>query len=198
MSGSEFIWGLILVVCGVFICVYGSLLFRYVLSVIGFAAGFGVTMALTTSQDTAVRIVVSLVIGGIAAAILYFLFRLALYIAGGMLGAVIALVVASLLGFLDSGLGASGIISLIIGTGLVGFFGPRLGKLIIVLGTAAAGAFLTIEGLAVWFHDELRTDNSDPSTMLSHHAALVTMLVIAAISGLAQYSRERMPVRIRR
>jgi hypothetical protein len=51
----EVVWGAILVDCGVFIAVYGALLFRFVLAVIGFALAFGAAVVLLDGQDTALR-----------------------------------------------------------------------------------------------------------------------------------------------
>ena len=62
-DGGEFVWGAVLVGCGIFVCVYGNVLFRFVLAVIGFAVGFAAAYTLTDGQDDALRILVSLVVG---------------------------------------------------------------------------------------------------------------------------------------
>ncbi len=71
MSGSEFVWGIVLVAAGVFISVYGNMLFRFALAVMGFGLGFVVAVWLTDGQDTAQRVLVGLAIGGIAAIAFY-------------------------------------------------------------------------------------------------------------------------------
>src|SRR5918995_5499490 len=100
MSGSEFVWGAVLVACGIFIAVYGSILFRFVLAALGFAVGFGGAFFLLSDQDTATTILVAMVVGGIAAVLLYSLIRIGLYIAGGILGLVVAVTIAGLFGWL--------------------------------------------------------------------------------------------------
>jgi MFS superfamily sulfate permease-like transporter len=87
--------------------------------------------------------------GAVAAIVLFSLVRIGLYIAGGILGAVLALVVSGLLGLLDEGFDWGPLILVILGVGGVGFFGHRLGNLIIILATAAAGAFLVVDGLSI-------------------------------------------------
>ena len=66
-DGVEFLWGLVLVGSGIFICVYGSVLFRFVLAMIGFAVGFAAAFALTDGQNDALRVLVGLVAGAAAA-----------------------------------------------------------------------------------------------------------------------------------
>ena len=79
------IWGLVVVAAGIFICAYGASLFRFVLAVIGFAVGFSLAMALVPALAGALGWIIALVVGGIGA-LLYRLFNLSLYIAGGILG----------------------------------------------------------------------------------------------------------------
>jgi hypothetical protein len=197
MSGSEFVWGAVLVASGIFIAVYGSLLFRFVLAVLGFAVGFGAAYALLSDQDTSARILVSLVVGAIAAVVLYALIRVGLYIAGGVLGLVLALAIAGLFGWLDNGVGWTAGILLIAGGGLGGFFGQRLGDWIIILATAAAGSLLVVNGVLVWFNDEYQSDlTGDPTTNLDKSIVLVTFLVIFGISFLSQLNSSKLRDRL--
>lgn len=186
----EFIWGAILVACGIFIAVYGNVLFRFVLAVIGFAAGFMATMTVLDGQEDTLRILVAMVVGGVAAAALYALVKFGLYIAGGILGLVIGLVLASLIGQLDGGVSLFAGILMIAGAGTGGVFGHRLGSLVIILASATAGAFLTVYGLTIWFQDEfsatIDTTIDDPSLALARSISLAIFLTISTISGLAQ------------
>jgi len=197
MSGSEFVWGAVLVVSGVFIAVYGSLLFRFVLAVLGFAVGFGATYLILSDQSTSARILVSIVAGAILAVVLYTLIRVGLYIAGGLLGIVVALTIAGLLGWLEKGVGWEAAILLIGGGGLGGFFGNRLGDWIIILATASAGSLLVVNGVIVWFSDTFHTDETgDPSANLDKTAVLVTFLIFFAISALSQLNSSKLRDRL--
>ena len=96
MSESEFVWGIVLVAAGVFISVYGNMLFRFALAVMGFGLGFLAAVWLTDGQDTVQRVLVGLAIGGIAAIAFYTLVQCTVYIAGGIFGLIVALVVSAL------------------------------------------------------------------------------------------------------
>ncbi len=197
MSGSEFVWGAVLVASGVFIAVYGSLLFRFVLAVLGFAVGFGGAYLILSDQSTSARILVSIVAGAILAIVLYTLIRVGLYIAGGVLGIVIALTLSGLFGWLDKGVGWEAAILLIGGCGLGGFFGNRLGDWIIILATASAGSLLVVNGVIVWFSDTFNTDETgDPSSNLNKTAVLVTFLIFFAISALSQLNSSKLRDRL--
>lgn len=182
----DLLWGAVLLGCGIFVSVYGGLLFRFVLAVMGFGIGFYGTMAVLGDQETALRILIGLVIGGIAAGALYALISFGLYIAGGLLGIVAGFVVASLLNQMDDGLNWVGIVLMIAGAGGCGFFGRRLGNWIIILATAAVGAFLIVGGLGAWFNTELGVNTDEVSTTLNTNLTLVLFLVFAGLSGLAQ------------
>src|SRR5262245_44566540 len=199
MSGDEFIWGLILVVSGVFMAVYGSVLFRFVLAVLGFAVGFGGAYALLSDQDTAQRILVGLVAGAILAALLFALIRVGLYIAGGVLGIVVALIISGLFGWLDNGVGWTAAILLIGGGGAGGFFGNRLGDWIIILATAGAGALLVVNGVIVWFQEEYASDlTGDITSNLDKTEVLVVFFIVFAIAFLSQLNSTKLRDRLYR
>jgi hypothetical protein len=183
----ELIWGAVLVGCGIFISVYGTLLFRFVLAMIGFAVGFAVALTLTDGQDTGLRLLVGLVAGAIAAGILFGLVRLGLWIAGGIVGIVLALMVASLTNQLD---GSGTVVSLLVVAAAVpgAYFGRRLDDWIIILASAGAGALLIVYGLLIWFQDRLGTDLTDPGRNLNENLTLVMVLALAAVSSLSQYN----------
>jgi hypothetical protein len=199
MSGSEFVWGAVLVASGIFIAVYGSVLFRFVLAVLGFAVGFGAAYALLSDQDTTARILVSLVVGAVGAGLLFALIRVGLYIAGGVLGLVLALVLSGLFGWLDSGVGWTAGILLIAGGGLGGFFGQRLGDWIVILATAGAGSLLVTNGVLVWFKDEYASDlTGDITTNLDKSEVFVLFLIVFAIAFLSQLNSTKLRDRLYR
>ncbi|MFN3330997.1 MAG: hypothetical protein ACK47M_00610 [Caldilinea sp.] len=141
--------GIVLAACGIFLLVYGGLLFRFSMAVGFFVIGFSLASWLFSSQPDLIRILISLVVGGALAAVGYMLVRMVLHIAGGLLGAVLVLVVLSLLPFdMPSFLG---IILIVAGAGAVGYFGDRLGDWVIILATSLAGAYAVVLGLTRMF-----------------------------------------------
>lgn len=141
--------GIVLAACGVFLLVYGGLLFRFSMAVGFFVLGFTLASWLFSSQPDLIRILISLVVGGVLAAVGYALVRMVLHIAGGLLGAVLVLVLLSLLPFdMPSILS---VILILAGAGVVGFFGNRLGDWVIILATSLAGAYAVVLGLTRMF-----------------------------------------------
>ena len=196
----DLIWGLVVVAAGIFICAYGASPFRFVLAVIGFAVGFSLAMALVPASAGALGWIIALVAGGIGAFLLYKLFSVSLYIAGGILGIAIVVALLGLFGLTGSGqgLGIFGWILVLIGAGVVGFFGRRLGDIVIVLATALAGATLVVYGLARLFAPSIGNGSVDPTKVLSSVFALALFATIALISGLAQYQIQSLLRRLRR
>src|SRR5215217_5156767 len=132
--------------------------------VMGFGIGFSAAVWLTDGQDTSVRVLVGLAVGGIGAFILFSLVRFTLYIAGGILGLIVAVVVGALFEIFGPDLNnVVGTIIAIAGIGLGGYFGSRLGNLIVLLASAAAGAYLIIAGLRVLYEDRIGGDVADPT-----------------------------------
>lgn len=183
------LYGIILIVSGVFVASYGTILFRFALAALGFGAGAILSWWFTASQPDMIRILISIGIGGIAAVVLYMLVRVGIYIAGGVLGLVLAFLVVSLLGTKNSALNG---ILLVAGAGTSGYFGPRLGSLIISLAMAAAGAFQIVYGLALVFGERM-APGTLPSELLGGPLALSVFLIIAAVSAISQ-SRPRVAV----
>jgi hypothetical protein len=188
MEGASVFWGLVIVAAGVFVSVYGNMLFRFVLAVIGFAIGFWLMMTLVPPTNTALQVLLALIVGGIGAAVLYSLFRISLHIAGALLGAVIVMAVLSLIGWVGNGanMGALSWILVLAGAGVVGFLGNRLGNAIIPLATALTGAALIVLGLSKLFASNVGAASNDPIAILSGGFGFVLFLVLAIISSLAQ------------
>lgn len=181
----EFLWGLIIIVSGVFICVYGNQLFRLTLAAIGFGLGFILSWWLTDGQTNVIQIVVSLVAGGVGALVLYSLFRVGIYIAGGVLGLILGSLLVAIFNMQNTWLIGT---LLIVAMGLAGFFGTRLSSMIIPLSTGAAGAFLIAYGLVLIFGTDLAPDMT-PLYLLGSPLALAIFVIIVAISTLGQMPR---------
>ncbi len=145
--------GILLAACGVFLLVYGGLLFRFSLAVGLFVVGFSLASWLFASQTDLIRILISLVAGGALAIVGYALVRMVLHIAGALLGAVAVLLILSLLPIsLDGTMGSIvSIVLILAGAGVVGFFGNRLGDWVIILSTTLAGAYAVVLGLTRMF-----------------------------------------------
>ena len=178
------VWGIVVLACGIFISAYGNVLFRFVLMFAGFAIGFSLVMWLGGFLGDALQIVVAIVVGGILAAVLYSLVKFALHIAGGLLGLVLMLAILGLfkLGGID--LGFFGWILALVAAGVGGFFGNRLGDIVIVAATALAGAYFVVLGLAALFRT---ADTQNPISLLGTAFPMVLYISIVLISGLAQY-----------
>ena len=179
------LWGIIVLVSGIFVAAYGSLLFRFALAFLGFAIGYSLVAWLGGGLDTALRILVGIVAGGILAATLYFLVKFTLNIAGAVLGLVLLLVVLGLFRLAGLDLRVLNVVLVIAAAGLGGFFGNRLGNIIIVLATSLAGAYLVVLGLGALFGLGVETGN--PLALLGASFPLVLFLTVALISGLAQH-----------
>ena len=179
------LWGIIVLVSGIFVAAYGSLLFRFALAFLGFAIGYSLVAWLGGGLDTALRILVGIVAGGILAATLYFLVKFTLNIAGAVLGLVLMLVVLGLFRLAGLDLRVLNVVLVIAAAGLGGFFGNRLGNIIIVLATSLAGAYLVVLGLGALFGLGVETGN--PLALLGASFPLVLFLTVALISGLAQH-----------
>lgn len=187
MDATNLIWGLAALAAGIFICVYGNVLFRFVLAIIGFFIGFSLVMALGGSAEPWLRWTLAIAAGGIGALALYSLFQLSLYLAGGILGAVVVIVVLAMFGLVGSSLAILNWV--LVGTGacVVGFFGKRLGNLVVVFATALAGAALVVYGLARMFAINIGSSSPDPISLFSKTFPLLLFFTVAIISGLAQY-----------
>ncbi len=179
------LWGIIVLAAGIFIAAYGSLLFRFALAFLGFAIGYSLVSWLGGGLDTALRILIGIVAGGILAATLYWLVRFTLNIAGALLGLVLMLVLVGMFRLAGLDLRLFNWILVIAATGLGGFFGNRLGGGVVVLATSLAGAYLVVLGLGAMFGLGVETDN--PLSLLGTSFPLVLFLTITLISGLSQY-----------
>jgi Domain of unknown function (DUF4203) len=189
VSTADLIWGIVIIGAGVFIAVYGTLLFKFALAAIGFGLGFLAAFELLKDQSDTVRVLIAFVAGGIGALVLFGLVRFSFRIAGAILGLVLGFVVAGIIGIVGSN-PAGWLVAVLAVAGGVGggYFGPRLGDLVIILGTAAAGSFMIIEGLQVLFESRFNSDTADPGDDLAQKLTLVLFVIIFAISALSQYN----------
>lgn len=174
---------------GVFLLVYGGLLFRFSMAVGFFVLGFTLASWLFSSQPDLIRILISLVVGGVLAAVGYALVRMVLHIAGGLLGAVLVLVLLSLLPFdMPSILS---VILILAGAGVVGFFGNRLGDWVIILATSLASAYAVVLDLTRMFPTAVEASTeyiaSGSAYVPFTGPAFVVFVIVLLIGALAQH-----------
>jgi len=177
--------GIMLAACGIFLLVYGGLLFRFSMAVGFFVLGFSLSSWLFAAQPDLIRILISLVVGGVLALVGYALVRMVLHIAGALLGAVAVLLLLSLLPIaMPSSLS---VILIVAGAGAVGFFGNRLGDWVIILATTLAGAYAVIAGLIRLFPAAVEVSADYVSAYIPFTGpAFAVFLIVFLIGVLAQ------------
>ena len=178
--------GVLLAACGIFLLVYGGMLFRFSLAVGFFVIGFSLASWLFAAQTDMIRLLISFVAGGALAIVGYSLVRMVLHIAGGLLGAIVVLLVLSLLPFtMPSFLS---VIIIIAGAGLVGFFGNRLGDWVIILATTLTGAYAVVLGITRMFPAAVEVTAEYASAFVPFTGpAFAVFLIVFAIGALAQF-----------
>ena len=147
-------------------------------------------MWLLSSQPVAVRLLISLVAGGIIAFVGYMLVKMILHFAGAILGATLTLVIISLLPVPLSS--ALVLIPVIAGAGVVGFFGNRLGDWVIILATTLSGAYTILLGLVHLFPLAMGVGPDYLSVRIPFTAPAFLVFVIFLVTGiLAQFEIRR-------
>lgn len=200
MSFSDFLWGLLVICSGVFIGVYGSMLFRFALAAMGFGLGFLGTLTVLDSQGASTRLLIALAVGGVAAIVLYSLVKFGIYAAGAIFGLVLSFVISSLLAIVASTPSQTVVTILaLVGAGAGGFLAPRFASLAIILATSIASAYLIVNGIQIWYAKDLGLHYDNPGTALSNRLSMIVFLIIFAMSFLSQFAmrtlRGRVPVR---
>jgi hypothetical protein len=199
VTGAELLWGIAVIGAGVFISVYGNLLFRFALAAMGFGIGFLAAMRLFDGQEQTTRVLIAFALGGIAAIVLYSLVKFTVYIAGSVLGLVAGFVVLGVIDIFTTR--PDGIVQTIVAVGGAAggaFLGPRLGNLAVLLASAAAGAFLMVNGLHVLFASQFAAETADPASNIATRFSLVIFALLFAIGALGQWNAQRFRQRVLR
>jgi hypothetical protein len=192
MSAADAIWGIAVIGAGVFISVYGNVLFRFTLAAMGFGLGFLLGMRVFEGQDETARVLIALAAGGIAAVGLFSLVKFTFYIAGGILGLVIGVVAIGIIdifssrpgGVFQTGLALAGVL-------LGAIFASRLGNIAVLLGSAGAGALLLVNGLHVLFESQFNAETTDPAANLDSKLSLTIFTMLFVIAMLGQWNTQR-------
>jgi hypothetical protein len=199
VSGAEVLWGIAVIGAGVFISVYGNLLFRFALAAMGFGVGFLATMRLLDGQEQTTRVLLAFAIGGILAILLYSLVKFTVYIAGGVLGLVAGFVLLGVIDIFTSTPGGWFQTIVAVGGAAGGaFLGNRIANSAVLLATAAAGAFLMVNGLHVLFASQFANDAAEPASNVATKFSLVIFVLLFAVGGLGQWNAQRFRQRILR
>ena len=180
---------LLLIACGIFLLVYGGLLFRFALAAGLFVLGFSLAAWLFSAQPTAVWLLISLVVGGALAVVGYSLVKIVLHLAGALLGAVLVLLILSLLPLSIPPFLA--VIVIVAGAGVVGFFGNRLGDWVIMLATTLAGAYAILYGLTRMFPASVEVAADYASAYVPFTGPALALFVIVFATGLLAQHRIR-------
>jgi len=199
MDAADLVWGLVLISAGVFVAVYGSMLFKFALAAMGFGIGFAAAWWILgeTSATSSVQVLVSLAAGGILAFAAFALIRFGLYIAGGILGLVLSFLVIGCINIWgDTNSDFLTVILAVAGVAGGGFLAPRLGSMITIFATAAAGAFLIVQGLGAWFESRFGQDASEATQVLGQRLTIVTFLVFFGMAALSQWQSTRLTRRV--
>jgi|GEM_PF-3743147 hypothetical protein len=179
-------WGLLAIVAGIFICVYGHLLFRTVLAGAGLITGLYIGRWLTVGQDEFLRLVVSLLFAGGFAFALSRLYYVGFYVAGALGGAIVGFIIVALFGLDNSLLIPVVAIAAVVG-GVIARF---LGELAVIGGTSLLGTYSVLYGMSILFPGTLAQDGSPYIAMTSFNLALLAAIV--AVAALAQYQMLRL------
>ena len=180
--------GLLLVACGVFLLVYGTMLFRFAIAVAGFVVGFALGWWLLESATEAAQIIVAFALGGVIAIVGYAVVRIGVYLAGGLLGALVALIVLS---FLNIGSSVVNVLVVLAAAVAVGFFARSLGLWLTILATSAAGAYAIVYGLSRMFPDSTQIEDLESAKIPLTGAAFTILILTFAIGFLSQWTLAR-------
>ena len=180
--------GLLLVACGVFLLVYGTMLFRFAIAVAGFVVGFALGWWLLESATDAAQIIVAFALGGGLAIVGYAVVRIGVYLAGGLLGSMAALLVLSFLNITSS---VVNVLLVLAAAVAVGFFARSLGLWLTILATSAAGAYAIVYGLSRMFPDATQIEDLESAKIPMTGAAFTILIVTFAIGFLSQWTLAR-------
>jgi len=178
---------------GIFAAAFGYSMFRFVLAVIGFMVGFSVASRLTAGLDPTVSLFISLGAGIVLAGLGFALIRIGQYIAGALLGMVVALVVLGLIGAQNDGV--LNLAGLAVGLGIGAFAGRFFGDLIILTATSFIGAYGIVLGWFIAFSSNATGNLGD--ALIVNIVTIILMLAIALVGGFGQYALYRR-IRVRR
>lgn len=197
MEFSDVAWGVLTICAGLFISIYGVMLFKFALAAMGFSLGFIGGWWVLEDQENASRFLIALVIGAVLGVLFFALIRFGVYIAGGILGLVLALVVGGFIEIL--GPSPSNMVMIILAVAGVaggGVLGGRLGQFVVLLATALAGAYMIVDGIHTWFASTFEYEGKTAAETLGTGVAMVLFIVLVVMSVLSQRNAQRLRHRV--
>ncbi|HET55639.1 MAG TPA: DUF4203 domain-containing protein [Ignavibacteria bacterium] len=177
ISGIIKILSVIMIIVGGLSCFYGFRIFRIIMAVLGFVIGG--LLALIAGASTFVAILWGIV----GALLLYFLYILAVFLTGAVLGLLLGIILAGLLQAFQAVL-----VFAILGFILGGIAAVILNKLIIILSTSFFGANWLVSGFLYLFLYNTRKIISQTMGVASiDYLAIALTLIVFVIGVLYQY-----------
>ena len=193
LTTEEWLWGGGMIAAGIFIAVYGSRLFRFAMAAVGFGAGFLLAIRLMEEFDREREMPIALIAGLIGAILLFVLAKFGLLLAGAIFGLVAAILAIGVIEVSTEQVPGD-VMQVVVAAGgaVIGaIFGRAIGWIVVLLGTAAAGSALVLNGLHVLFQLEYEIDPADPLRNTATQLALVTFGVLFLFALLGQLNARR-------
>lgn len=176
------------VIIGVLQCLFGYRIFKVVLGLTGFFAGF--VLAFSILQDGGILALVAGLIGGMIGALLMsFFYRIGVFVVGAFLGSVFGIFGLAVTGAED------GLIFLIVLSLISGLISLYVQKFMIILSTSFVGSWIAVAGVAFLLMGAahpLGLEHLFQSTGLTFYAVLVSWLTLG-IAGMAYQFRSTAP-----
>ena len=182
-----------MIAAGIFIAVYGSRLFRFAMAAVGFGAGFLLAIRLMEELDREREMPIALIAGLIGAILLFVLAKFGLLLAGAIFGLVAAILAIGVIEVSTEQVPGDVMQVVVAAAGAVigALFGRAIGWIVVLLGTAAAGSALVLNGLHVLFQLEYEIDPADPLRNTATQLALVTFGILFLFALLGQLNARR-------
>ncbi|MEZ4497325.1 MAG: DUF4203 domain-containing protein [Thermomicrobiales bacterium] len=193
LTTEEWLWGGGMIAAGIFIAVYGSRLFRFAMAAVGFGAGFLLAIRLMEELDREREMPIALIAGLIGAILLFVLAKFGLLLAGAIFGLVAAILAIGVIEVSTEQVPGD-VMQVVVAAGgaVIGaLFGRAIGWIVVLLGTAAAGSALVLNGLHVLFQLEYEIDPADPLRNTATQLALVTFGILFLFALLGQLNARR-------
>ena len=193
LTTEEWLWGGGMIAAGIFIAVYGSRLFRFAMAAVGFGAGFLLAIRLMEELDREREMPIALIAGLIGAILLFVLAKFGLLLAGAIFGLVAAILAIGVIEVSTEQVPGDVMQVVVAAAGAVigALFGRAIGWIVVLLGTAAAGSALVLNGLHVLFQLEYEIDPADPLRNTATQLALVTFGILFLFALLGQLNARR-------
>lgn len=190
MTGSGLFGGVLITLFGLVNCFFGYLYFRVLLGIWGFFLGgaLGLTLA---SEAAPIVVLIAGGLGAVGGALLiYFLFRVALFIVGAILGYALTLALLAALGRADNVFALA-----LVGALIFGLAALLINRAFIIVITAFSGASTILTGVTLILDGEriLRVFNERLLTPAFQDTPVLVGLfwMLLALAGiLAQYRQQ--------